>query len=75
MWTLLRRLAKLSSLLWLCFRDFNEILQLTEKTGKQSRSVYTVNEFREAVKFYGLIDYSAKAILLRGPTRNLDFRW
>lgn len=46
-WNLLRRLASLSSLSWLCFGDFNEILQLNEKIGKQDRSVYIVNEFRE----------------------------
>lgn len=46
--------------MWLCFGDFNKILQLNEKTGKQDRSVYVVNEFREAVKFCGLIDLGCK---------------
>lgn len=59
-WNLLRRLADLSSLTWLFFGDFNEILQLNEKTGKQDRSVYVVNEFKEAVKFCGLIDLRCK---------------
>lgn len=31
-WTLLRRLAGLSSLPWLCFGDFKKILSLNEKT-------------------------------------------
>lgn len=59
-WTLLQRLAGLSSLPWLYFGEFNEILQLTEKTGKQDMSVYAVNEFREAVKFCSLIDLRCK---------------
>ena len=32
-WTLLRRLAGLFTLPWLCFGDFNEILDLKEKLG------------------------------------------
>lgn len=32
-WTLLRRLLGLSNLPWLCFGDFNEILNLNEKCG------------------------------------------
>ncbi|KAH9769811.1 reverse transcriptase domain-containing protein [Citrus sinensis] len=48
-WTLLRRLVGLLSLPWLCFGDFNEILKLDEKTGKNYRSVASINEFREAV--------------------------
>lgn len=31
-WTLLRRLVRLFSLPWLCFGDFNEILQRNGKT-------------------------------------------
>lgn len=59
-WTLLRRLVGLFSLPWLCFGDFNEILQLNEKTGKNNRRVSSINEFREVVNFYGLKDLDCK---------------
>ena len=55
-WTLLRRLASLSPLPWLCFGDFNEILLLNEKTGRNNRCVSAVNNFRAAVRDCGLSD-------------------
>lgn len=36
-WDLLRRLAAISSLPWLCFGDFNEVLNLNEKLGGKDR--------------------------------------
>ncbi|KAL9444311.1 hypothetical protein AB3S75_017490 [Citrus x aurantiifolia] len=59
-WTLLRRLAGLSSLSWLCFGDFNEILSLNEKTRGLDRSVDAVGEFREAVRDCSLIDLGSR---------------
>ena len=59
-WTLLRRLAKLFSLLWLCLGDFNEILKLDEKTGKNDRRVSSINEFREAINVCGLKELGCK---------------
>ena len=59
-WTLMRRLASLSSLPWICYGDFNEILRMNEKTGKNERRVSNVNEFREAVNFFGLRDMGFK---------------
>ena len=58
-WMLLQRLVGLSSLPWLCFGNFNEILHLSEKTGND-KSVLAVNEFREALKFCGLNDLGYK---------------
>lgn len=49
-WELLRRLAGLSSLPWLCFGDFNEVLNLNEKLGGIDRRANLVNDFREALK-------------------------
>lgn len=59
-WTLLRRLASLYSLSWLCFGDFNEILQMNEKTGKNDRRESNIKDFRDAVKFCGLRDLGFK---------------
>lgn len=59
-WTLMRRLAALSSLPWLCFGDFNEILQLNEKTDSNTRCLSMVSEFRDAVHDCGLTDIGCK---------------
>lgn len=55
-WELLRRLATLSSLPWLCFGDFNEVLNLNEKLGGREKRVNMVNEFREAIRDCDLKD-------------------
>lgn len=55
-WTLLRRLAGLSSTTWLCFGDFNEILHLHEKNGGNDRDSNAVSEFRKAIQDSKLID-------------------
>lgn len=44
-WNLLKRLAELSSLPWLCFRDFNEILNLNEKIGGNEKQISIVTRF------------------------------
>lgn len=59
-WTLLRRLASLFDLLWLCFGDFNEILDPREKNGGQDRNVNMMLSFREAVQVCNLIDVGCK---------------
>lgn len=59
-WTLLHRLTGLSSLPWLCFGDFNEILHLNEKIGRHNICVSAVNKFREAIKECGLSDLGCK---------------
>ncbi|KAH9736072.1 hypothetical protein KPL71_017960 [Citrus sinensis] len=55
-WTLLRRLAVLSSSPWLCCGDFNEILHPNEKRGGNDRNVNLINEFREVLRDCGLKD-------------------
>lgn len=55
-WTFLRRLTSLSSLPWLCFGDFNEVLNLNEKIGGKDKRVCMVNDFREALRDCDLID-------------------
>ena len=54
-WSLLRRLASLSSSLWLYCSDFNEILHLNEKKGND-RVVRMINDFRDTVKDSSLVD-------------------
>ncbi|KAH9735301.1 polyubiquitin 3 [Citrus sinensis] len=48
-WKLLKRLADLSSLPWLCFGDFNEVLNTNEKIGGNERNVSMLTDFREAL--------------------------
>lgn len=55
-WTLLRRLAGLFSFPWLCFGDFNEILNLNEKLGGRERNMSMVANFKEAVNDCNLED-------------------
>ena len=55
-WTLLRRLAGLSSSPWLCFGDYNEILHPSEKSGGNDRNLNSINEFREALRDCELMD-------------------
>lgn len=55
-WTLLRRLAGLSNLPWLCFGNFNEILNPNEKCGGKDRNLNMVMSFREAVQDCNLVD-------------------
>lgn len=55
-WELLRRLAALYSLSWLCFGDFKEVLNLNEKLGGKNRRVCLVNDFREAIRDCDLVD-------------------
>ncbi|KAH9769616.1 reverse transcriptase domain-containing protein [Citrus sinensis] len=55
-WKLLRRLATLSSLPWLYFGDFNEVLNLNEKLGGNEKQVNSVADFREAVRECDFID-------------------
>lgn len=55
-WELLRRLATLSSLPWLCFGHFNEVLELNEKLGGRDKKVNLVNDFRKAIRDCDLMD-------------------
>lgn len=55
-WTLLKRLAALSSHPWCCFGDFNEILYLHEKKVGNDRNRNVIADFREAVQACNLVD-------------------
>lgn len=59
-WTLLRRLAGLFSLPWLCFGNFNEILNLNEKIGGLDKSVEAIEKFREAIRDCKLVDLGSR---------------
>ena len=69
-WTLLRRLAGLFNYPWLCFGDFNEILNLNEKLGGNDRCLNMVAEFREAVTDCSLVDLEVTPLC--GPTSDMD---
>ena len=49
-WTLLQRVSGLFNLSWLCFGDFNEILNLNGKCGGKDRNLNIVTSFREVVQ-------------------------
>lgn len=55
-WELLGRLAALSSLPWLCFGDFSEVLNLNEKLGGKDKSVSIGNDFRQTIRDCDLKD-------------------
>ncbi|KAK3188546.1 hypothetical protein Dsin_028107 [Dipteronia sinensis] len=55
-WTLLRRLAGMCNLPWLCIGDFNEILYESEKVGGLKKSWQQMSEFREALDDCSLED-------------------
>ena len=59
-WMLLKRLASLFNYLWLCFGDFNEILNLNEKLGGNDQNLNMVVDFREAMNDCNLVDLGCK---------------
>lgn len=59
-WTLIKRLATLLSLHWLCFGDFNEILKTSEKLGENDRDVRMMLEFRNTMQECELMDLGWK---------------
>lgn len=61
-WTLLKRLTSFSSLPWLCFGDFNEILLPNEKKGGNNREIKLMYEFREAIRECDLRDMGWKGM-------------
>lgn len=56
MWTLLSKLAGLSSSSWLCFGDFNEIMHFNEKNRGNNRELSMITDFREVVQDCNLRD-------------------
>ncbi|KAK3212709.1 hypothetical protein Dsin_017415 [Dipteronia sinensis] len=55
-WTMLRRLAGMSKLPWICMGDFNEILWDSEKLGGITKNWKQVSDFRETLEDCGLED-------------------
>lgn len=55
-WTLLRRLAGMVDLLWVCMGDFNEVMADSEKFGGLKKKWQAIAEFREAVADSNLED-------------------
>ncbi|KAL0402196.1 UNVERIFIED_CONTAM: hypothetical protein Slati_4249500 [Sesamum latifolium] len=53
---LLRHLSSISSLSWLCARDFNAIMTNTKKDGKLDTPQWQLRDFREALTDSRLID-------------------
>ncbi|KAL9413837.1 hypothetical protein AB3S75_042347 [Citrus x aurantiifolia] len=51
---------------WLCFGDFNEVLNLNEKLGGKEKSVSMVNDFRETIRDRDLRDLG---VILVTPSR------
>lgn len=79
-WTGVRRLGVDSSLLWLMSGDFNEILYAFKKKGGLSREERRMEEFREALVDYGLVDIGFSGPWFTWerqnlPTTNIRERW
>ena len=55
-WVLLKHLSHLSSSLWLCMGDFNEILDNSERKGRGYRPEWQIRDFGEVVVQCGLHD-------------------
>ena len=65
-WALLRRLHNMTDALWLVVGDFNEIVSLNEKSGREGRSLGQMVAFREALSDCSLQDLGIKALLSLG---------
>jgi len=55
-WALLRHLARLSPVPWLCLGDFNEIISAAEKYSSTTRPPNQMRAFKEALEDGGLSD-------------------
>ena len=71
-WTLLKRLANLSSLSWLYFGDFNEILWRHEKIGGNNREASMMQMFRGAVRNCSLVDLGCKGCPLMWSNKRYE---
>ncbi|KAH9717801.1 hypothetical protein KPL71_021975 [Citrus sinensis] len=59
-WTLLRRQVGLFTYPWICYGDFNEILNLNEKTGGNDRNLSMVADFKEVINECKLSDIECR---------------
>ena len=55
-WDLIRYLATISSLPWICLGDFNDLLLNYEKRGSRAHPNWKLRSFREVVADAGLVD-------------------
>ncbi|KEH43724.1 endonuclease/exonuclease/phosphatase family protein [Medicago truncatula] len=65
-WDLLCHLSSQSMLPWCIFGDFNDIMDASEKRGRNIRSNWLINGFRQAVLDFGLSDV---------PIEGYPFTW
>jgi hypothetical protein len=65
-WALLRHLATLSPVPWLCLGDFNEIISMREKSSKPARPYSQMRAFQSALTDSGLGDLGFKVLSLLG---------
>lgn len=70
-WTPMKRLTGMSTLTWLCFGDFNEILSLNEKSGGLDRNAGAITEFRAVVRDCKLFYLGSEDTRLLGQTNSL----
>ena len=68
-WTLLKKLANLSSLPWLCFGDFNEILWPHEKIKGINREATMMQVVRDTIRNCSLVDLGCKVHPLTWSSR------
>ena len=62
-WQLLKHLHTKHSIPWLCFGDFNEILQSKEKQGHLPKLLAPMQQFQAALLHCGLVDVGFKGNL------------
>ena len=55
-WALLRRLHAMGDMPWLVLGDFNEIVKLEEKFGRDDRSLTQMEAFRDSLTDCSLLD-------------------
>ena len=65
---MLRMLSSKPKLLWRCFGDFNELLEVQDKKGGVSRAYNLMENFCEVLDVYGFVDlgYSGSDFTWKG---------
>ncbi|BFG40545.1 hypothetical protein CerSpe_268190 [Prunus speciosa] len=70
-WNLLSTLGQHSSLPWICFGDFNEILSVSEKRGGRTRANRLMEAFWSVLLTVISVTWALLAVLLPGPPLGL----